>query len=72
MTERENLSPREQEALAVITDHLLKEKKAPTQQEIGDELGVSQNYARILVNSLHRKGAIDKRYGQTRGIRLWQ
>jgi len=65
------LTPRQQEILALIREHLEMHGSPPTRAEIARSLGFrSANAAESHLRALARKGAIELTPGASRGIRL--
>lgn len=66
-----DLSPRQQQALEVITQHIAATGYPPTRTELARALGVkSANAAELHVQALARKGYLELAPGASRGIRL--
>lgn len=66
----EPLTPREQQCLLFIKEHLDETGVAPTQREIGAHLGTGGPGANFIVRSLHEKGHIEHRKNRHRSIKL--
>ncbi|MDX1610715.1 MAG: transcriptional repressor LexA, partial [Halofilum sp. (in: g-proteobacteria)] len=65
------LTPRQQEILELIRDHLEEHGHPPTRAEIARRLGFrSANAAESHLRALERKGALELTRGASRGIRL--
>ena len=66
-----DLTPRQEEILALIRDHLETHGSPPTRAEIARTLGFrSANAAETHLRALARKGVIELTRGASRGIRL--
>jgi len=69
--ERERLTQRQNEAYEFIRGYLVRNRKPPTLQEIGDALGIaSTNGVYKLLQTLEKKGWIEREKHEARGIRL--
>lgn len=67
----DELTPRQQQIVALIQRHLVETGSPPTRSEIAQELGFrSPNAAEQHLRALARKGVIEIRSGASRGIRL--
>jgi repressor LexA len=67
----DELTPRQQQILALIQRHVVETGSPPTRSEIARELGFrSPNAAEQHLRALARKGVIEMRAGASRGIRL--
>lgn len=70
---QDKLTPRQQEILAFIRDHLESEGRPPTRAELCTAFGFrSPNAAETHLRALAAKGAIQLEEGRARGIRLSQ
>lgn len=61
---------RREEALAFITNRLVRTGSSPTYEEIGLELGVRKSRAQQLVNQLIADGVLEKTPGAQRSLRV--
>lgn len=69
--EKDRLTQRQNEAYEFIRDYMDHHRKPPTLQEIGDGLGIaSTNGVYKLLQSLEKKGYIEREKHAARGIRL--
>jgi len=67
----DTLTPRQQQVLALIRDHIAAHGLPPTRAEIAQSLGFrSPNAAESHLRALARKGVIELLSGSSRGIRL--
>jgi repressor LexA len=67
----QDLTPRQQQILDLIREHIEETGYPPTRAEIADQLGFkSANAAEEHLKALARKGAIEMVAGASRGIRL--
>lgn len=68
---KERLTQRQNEAYEFIRGYLDRNRKPPTLQEIGDALGISStNGVYKLLQTLEKKGWIERKKHEARGIRL--
>lgn len=69
--EKERLTQRQNEAYEFIRGYLDRNRKPPTLHEIGDALGISStNGVYKLLQTLEKKGWIERQKHEARGIRL--
>lgn len=64
------LTPRQTEILAFLRRHIDQAGMAPSLQEIADAMGIALNAAAKHMKALEAAGAIERRPGLARGIRL--
>jgi len=64
------MSPRQQELVEAINQHINTHGYSPTQSELAETLRVSRTRVEHIVSALERKGLIDRRPGLPRTLRV--